>query len=181
MARNKGEELIKKLNLEPHPYGGYYRPLHRSVECVAPADGRGPRSATTSIYLVMQHGDIDPWHRMKSEETFFYHKGCSLRLYILTDDGKLDSRVVGDGMSYEDASFAVVIPANTWFAGELAHEDADSYGFFSVSVSPGFDFSDSEIGKSDMLCELYPIHSEILKRLELKPQPESQDKDESAE
>ena len=37
----RATELITKLNLEPHPEGGYYREIFRSADLVAPADGRG--------------------------------------------------------------------------------------------------------------------------------------------
>ena len=46
-------ELIRVLDLEPHPEGGYYRELYRSPSLVAPQDGRGERTALTTIYFLL--------------------------------------------------------------------------------------------------------------------------------
>ena len=40
---DRAAELIRVLELRPHPEGGHFRELHRSSAAVMPADGRGPR------------------------------------------------------------------------------------------------------------------------------------------
>lgn len=41
--------LIERLDLQPHPEGGYYRDVYRSASTVAPADDRGARASLTTI------------------------------------------------------------------------------------------------------------------------------------
>jgi len=164
------DELIKVLDLSPHPYGGYFKEIHRSSTNVKPLnDDRDARSAATYIQLVMKHNDIDPWHKMKSEETFFYHKGSYLKLFTIDSEGKLEYKVVGDTVKDPDAVYAYmyVIPAGVWFAGELVDKHPDSFGLFSVAVSPGFHFDDSEVGDVDKLRELFPEHKEVIERLSI--------------
>lgn len=161
------EDLIKSLDLQPHPYGGFFKEVHRSPLAVKPND-RDARSAFTCIYLVMQNEDIDPWHKIKSEETFFYHKGAFLKLFTIDPEGKLETKIVGDPTVDPEAVFACVIPAGVWFAGELVDRE-NSYGFFSVVVSPGFHFADSEVAHVEKLCEQFPDHKELIERLHLDP------------
>jgi hypothetical protein len=162
------EDLIKSLGLSVHPYGGFFREVHRSLQVIKPMDERDARSASTCIYLVMQNNDIDPWHKMRSEEIFFYHKGSFLKLYTIDADGKLETKIVGDSTIDPNAVFACIIPAGVWFAGELVDQE-DSFGFFSVSVSPGFHYADSEVANVDKLCEEFPDHQVLIERLHKDP------------
>ena len=43
------------------------RPLV-TAELVAPADGRGPRAALTTIYFLLPAGTNSRWHRVESDE-----------------------------------------------------------------------------------------------------------------
>lgn len=162
------EELVKTLNLAPHPYGGFFREVQRSAINVKPlTDDRGPRSAVTAIYVVMRHDDINPWHKLKSDETFFYHKGDSLKLYLIDEEGKLTCKIVGDTLQDPNASYAQVVPAGMWFAGEVLEKSESSYVFFTASISPGFHFDDSQLGHVGKLSEMFPEHKELIERLSI--------------
>jgi hypothetical protein len=39
----RAAELITRLELQPHPEGGFYREVFRSAAAVTPEDGRGAR------------------------------------------------------------------------------------------------------------------------------------------
>jgi len=162
------EDLVKALELAPHPYGGFFKAVSRSAINVKPLnEEQGPRSANSVIHFVMKKDDINPWHKLKSEEIIFFHKGCSLKFYLIDDDGNLESKVLGDALVDEGASFCLVIPAGVWFAAELLAKNEESYGFFSAAVTPGFHFDDSVIGHVDKLSELFPQHKEIIERLSI--------------
>ena len=49
------EEVVRRLRLEPHPEGGFYREIYR-----APGEGR---TAVTSIYFLLEGGP-SRWHRV---------------------------------------------------------------------------------------------------------------------
>src|SRR6185369_15637793 len=94
----RAAELITKLNLERHPEGGYYREIFRSTDLVAPADGRGPRAALTTIYFLLPAGIVSRWHRVASDAVWHLYEGGPLE--VLSVDPaistfvrhKLDSR-----------------------------------------------------------------------------------------
>lgn len=165
------DSLVKVLGLTPHPYHrtGYFREVYRSILNVKPlSDERSSRNAGTCIQLLMKGDDVDPWHKIKSDETFFYHKGSFLKLYTIDSHGNLECKVIGDASQDPGAAYSVVVQAGTWFAGELVEQEKDSFGLFSVFVCPGFDFSDSQIGEPDELSGLFPQHKEIIQRLCLR-------------
>ena len=59
-------DLIKKLELLPHPEGGYYRELYRSEESIPriglPDRYHGNRSFSTAIYFMLTANDISKFH-----------------------------------------------------------------------------------------------------------------------
>jgi uncharacterized protein len=75
------------LKRRPHPEGGYYREIQRAPERVSsdtPADGR---SAYTGIYFLLAGEDYSAWHRITSDETWFFRAGCDFVLYVIDNDG----------------------------------------------------------------------------------------------
>jgi predicted cupin superfamily sugar epimerase len=48
--------LIEKYRLSPHPEGGYYREVHRSIQKVDSPVCGSPRSAITHIYFILAAG-----------------------------------------------------------------------------------------------------------------------------
>lgn len=160
------DELCKTLGLSPHPYGGYFKEIYRATSTVKPLeDERQSRTAGSCIYFIMKSTDIDPWHRLKSDSTFLYHKGTHLKMYIIDSKGDLQCKILGDTSQDCNAMFACTIPAGAWFGGELANKYPDSFGLYSVFVCPGFEFGDSEIGEQTRLAELFPQHKELFERL----------------
>src|SRR5215204_7507828 len=79
--------LIARLELIPHPEGGYYRELYRSADKVDPADGRGTRPALTSIYFLLPAGAVSRWHRVLSDEVWHFYEGAPLELWMAAPDG----------------------------------------------------------------------------------------------
>jgi hypothetical protein len=47
----RAKELISKLSLQPHPEGGHFREIFRSLHKVQRLDERSERSALTTIYF----------------------------------------------------------------------------------------------------------------------------------
>ncbi|EDO49135.1 predicted protein [Nematostella vectensis] len=169
--QNTAQELIQKLNLEPHPLeGGHYTVSYVSKLEVKPLDAtrRDRRSCFSFIYFLIQNNNHIPWHKLSSDEMFSYHRGCPLRLYTLREDGSFESTVVGDPLVDPQAHYVAVIPANTWFAGELMRRK-HSYCLCSVSVSPGFVDADCEFADVSKLAEQFPQQSEIIRKFPAGP------------
>ena len=74
-AVQRAQELIRALRLQPHPEGGHYREIHRSMLSVRPEDGRRTRSALTLIYFLLDASGHSRWHRVTSDETWQHVEG----------------------------------------------------------------------------------------------------------
>jgi uncharacterized protein len=135
------QALIQKLRLAAHPEGGWYREVFRSSDSVVPADARGPRSALTSIYFLLEAGQRSRWHVVTSGEVWVHLQGGPLDLW--TWDAPR-----GEPVRTQLGSLAAgltpqhVVPAGHWQAAEPANNTAASYALVACVVAPGFDFAD---------------------------------------
>ena len=86
VVAGRAGELIRSLGLAPHPEGGHYREVFRSGRGVAPEDGRGRRSALTTIDFLLVAGEYSAWHRVRSDEAWHLLEGGGLRLWLMPPD-----------------------------------------------------------------------------------------------
>ena len=68
-------DIIARLELRPHPEGGYYREMFRDQRC----DAQG-RACSTAIYFLLARGDRAHWHRIDSVEIWHFYAGSALTL-----------------------------------------------------------------------------------------------------
>jgi predicted cupin superfamily sugar epimerase len=151
-------QLIKRLRLKKHPEGGYFKQTYTADTIVNVAGYDNPRYISTAIYYMLVGDQFSALHRIKSDELWHHYTGCSLTLYEI-DNGKLSK--IKMGKSRGEAP-QVAIKANTWFAASL--NDKKSYCLLGCTVSPGFDYSDLELGKRHELIKMYPQHRTIIER-----------------
>ena len=134
------DELIRTLGLTPHPEGGFYSETWRSPLQVTPSDGRGTRSALTTIYFLLPAGAISRWHRVRSDEVWVHVEGAPLELLTLPpDEWRLER--IRLGPSAEGQIPVECVPAGWWQAAR----SLGSYTLVSCVVGPGFEFSDFEL------------------------------------
>lgn len=152
--------IIASLNLEPHPEGGFFKEIHRSGKRVSDLERASNKSAYTSIYYLLAGKDFSAWHRIKSDETWYFHLGCDLLIYYI-DQSKM-VRTVQLGM--ESKSFQATVPAHTWFAAKPLNKDA--YCLVSCAVAPGFEFADFEIATRDYLINEFGMTSENIELIQ---------------
>lgn len=161
----KSKEYIDKLQLKAHPEGGYYREIYRSDELILhehlPERYKSSRSISTSIYFMLEGKQFSSFHRLQSDEQWHFYDGTSLIVYIIDERDILERIILGNDIK-KGESFQVVVKKNTWFAAEL--KDKSSYALIGCTVSPGFDFSDFELGERSDLVKKFPQHKrEIIK------------------
>jgi predicted cupin superfamily sugar epimerase len=153
---------IEKLGLLPHPEGGYFKETYRSKENIdsnhLPDRYQGSRQFGTAIYFMITSGNPSHFHRLKSDELWFFHTGSPLLLHMLLPSGEYQ-KVQLDGQE----EWQAIIPHGAWFAAEVAGQD--SYSLISCTVSPGFDFADFEMAEEAQLQKHYPLHHALLERL----------------
>src|SRR5687767_10829603 len=150
----RAEELIRRLRLEPHPEGGFYREVFRSALQVQPDDARPARSALTVIYFLLVDGGWSRWHRVASDEAWSWVEGDALEL-LRIDAGLAAFTREPLGTPGEGREAAAVIPAGDWQAARTT----GAYTLVTCAVGPGFDFADFT-----MLSELPELAAEVSRR-----------------
>ncbi|MDT7835713.1 cupin domain-containing protein [Aquabacterium sp. OR-4] len=137
----RAQQLISRLQLQPHPEGGFFAEVHRATATVDPRDGRPPRAALTSIYFVLADGGFSRWHRVRSDEVWCHLEGAPLQLHLLdARDAGTEPRAWSTRLAPVDAHSApqATVPADVWQAAQSEGE----YSLVACMVAPGFDFAD---------------------------------------
>ncbi len=143
-------DVVRRLDLHPHPEGGFYRETFRSPLILDLPDGRR-RAASTAIHYLLPAGAWSTWHRVASDEVWHRYEGGALRLHVLG---------AGTRRLHRGAPQAVV-PAGLWQAAEPEDEAV----LCGCTVAPGFDFEDLEMGRGDALIAAYPAQEALIRRL----------------
>lgn len=156
------QTLVERLNLQPHPEGGYYRETFRSDRQI-PFNG-GVRSAATVIYYLLAQGAYSAWHRIDADETWYHHVGCSVALHVLAAEGDvLTTHRLGNPIEHAGVVFQATVPTGCWFAAELL--SPDDFALLSCSVAPGFEFSGFELATGADMERAAQRHGEWVRRL----------------
>jgi uncharacterized protein len=151
-------ELIEKFNLKSHPEGGFYAEMYRSPETIPGKE----RNLLTSIYFLITGDSVSRFHRIQSDECWYFHEGSPLLVHSILPNGEHQITELGLDLTQNEVPFHVV-PARTIFGSHL--KDNKGYAFVSCAVAPGFDFADFELFSSGELTELYPAHQAIISKL----------------
>lgn len=151
---------IDRLGLLPHPEGGYYREVFRSEKLVNRVNQIGSRSALTSIYYLIENEDHSGFHRIASDELWYFHAGAPLHIHVITGSGEHKTRELSDS---DTCSLSLAVDAGQWFAAEIA--SGQGFTLVSCAVAPGFEFSEFEMAQKEQMFRLYPQHTALLERL----------------
>ena len=154
---------IQDLNLQPHPEGGYYKETYRAETVVDIASFNGTRNVSTAIYFLLEGNNKSHFHKIKSDELWFYHDGASLEIFILSKT-EITLIRLGKNIAHGEVLQAVV-PAHTWFASKVKNNEG--FVLVSCTVSPGFNFEDFEMATKDNLKMEFPNAIEIIEEMTL--------------
>lgn len=161
------DELIRRLDLKPHPEGGFFSETYRSAERVLHAKDASvsaeTRSASTAIYYLLCDGAHSAWHRIKSDEVWHFYAGEPLHVHVLDETGALVTHKLGNALTHPDTVFQAVVPAGLWFAAQCA--DPATFALVGCTVAPGFEFSEFELADVDALKARHPQHAALIERL----------------
>lgn len=154
------KNLIQKLQLLPHPEGGWYRETYRSTETMTNKNGT-KRNVCTAIYFLLEEKSKSHFHRIESDETWFFHSGEPLEIKMI-ENGQIQTILLGNNiLKGEIPQF--VIPAQTWFAAKI--KTGTGYSLVSCTVAPGFDFADFELAERKKLITEFSELKEIIREL----------------
>jgi predicted cupin superfamily sugar epimerase len=163
------DELIRHLNLTPHPKeGGYFRETYRSFEtfsaAVLPQHYGGERSAGTAIYYLLTPNTFSALHRLQTDEIFHFYLGSPLRMLQLFPDGGGRTILLGSDV-LAGQQLQAVVPRGVW-QGSFLEPDGD-FALVGCTVAPGFDYADYEHGRREALLQKFPEHADLIRRLTL--------------
>lgn len=157
------QELVKKLELLPHPEGGYYKETYRSSGEIArkalPEEFGGDRNFATAIYFLIEKSNFSALHRIKSDETWHFYYGDALEVVELSEEGKLRKTLVGSDLQ-KGHVFQYTVKAGTWFGSRVV--SGGEFSLVGCTVAPGFDFEDFEMGERITLIGKFPANSKII-------------------
>ncbi|WP_449411813.1 cupin domain-containing protein [Methylobacterium komagatae] len=131
-------EVIKMLELQPHPEGGHYRETFRDPAATA------ERSVGTAIYFLLDVGEVSAWHRIDAAEIWHWYAGAPLVISISPNGHDASAHHLGPEIARgQQPQF--VVPGGYW-------QTATSLGAWTLvgcTVAPGFDFSKFEMAPPD--------------------------------
>jgi hypothetical protein len=169
MHKSKIQSLISNLGLVSHPEGGYYKNTFESKERISDnelsVNFEGQRKLYTSIYFLLTSEEVSHFHRLKSDELWYFHAGSPLTIHIIHENGEYEEIKLGMNLEKGEVPQALV-PKNSIFGSSVLEKD--TYSLVGCMVSPGFEFKDFELFTQDELLLNYPQHEEIILKLAYK-------------
>jgi predicted cupin superfamily sugar epimerase len=120
------QALVARLDLAPHPEGGWYRETWRAAPG---ADGRSPG---TAILYLLEAGGRSHWHTVDADELWLWHAGAPLDLLTARSAAGPIERHRLDALAPQG-----LVPTGHWQAAEAN----DGWVLVSCVVVPGFDFA----------------------------------------
>ena len=152
--------LIEKLGLKAHPEGGFYSETYRSERRID--TDAGERDLMTSIYFLLTSENVSKFHRIKSDELWFFHEGSNLTIHTLSELGH-QRITLGSPSANVNTSFQHLVKAHTIFGSTV--DEPNSYALVSCVVAPGFDFKDFELFETKALLHQFSESNEIINKL----------------
>jgi predicted cupin superfamily sugar epimerase len=135
-GRRSAVEIIRLLDLKPHPEGGHFRETFRDQRQV-----EGGRAASTAIFFLLAHDERSHWHRVDAAEAWHFYAGAPLQLEIATSDrGPIERVRIGLDFEAGERPHAVV-PAYAWQAAETLGD----WTLVGCTVAPAFEFAGFEL------------------------------------
>jgi uncharacterized protein len=128
-------DVIRLLDLKPHPEGGHFRETFRDERAI-----EGGRAASTAIYFLLARGERSHWHRVDAAEIWHWHAGAPLELEIAPAGGQRQRVALGCDLAAGERPQAVV-PAHAWQAARSLGD----WTLVGCTVAPGFEFAKFEL------------------------------------
>jgi predicted cupin superfamily sugar epimerase len=131
---DEADDLIRELNLRPHPEGGHFREVFRDVR------GADNRARSTAIYFLLREGEKSHWHRIDVCEVWHWYRGAPLALSIAPGRGAPVEHILGNDIAAGQRP-QLVVPERAWQSARTL----GGYTLAGCTVAPGFDFDRFEL------------------------------------
>ena len=150
------EYYIKSLNMNPHIEGEYFKESFISND-----EFKQDKKLWSSIYFLLRTGEVSNFHRLKSDELWYYHDGEALTIYMITPEGELVTSQLGKDIENGETP-QILVPKGCIFGSAMNN---NGYSLVGCMVSPAFEYNEFELFKREYLLELYPNYKDIIIKL----------------
>ncbi|CAI9297533.1 unnamed protein product [Lactuca saligna] len=178
-------EVVGKLNLKPHPEGGFFSETFRDTSITLstsqlPPEYKVDRPISTAIYFLLPSGSVSHLHRIPSAETWHFYLGEPLTILEIDEkDGSLKLTCIGQDIS-ENQLLQYTVPPNVWFGAfptkdyeissstdnvvvKNAPRNAEEhFSLVGCTVAPAFQFEDFVLAKRSELVSRFPSHESLI-------------------
>lgn len=160
------EDVIQKLDLTPHPEGGYYKQTYKSKGSItinsSGTENSVVRPYSTCIYFLLTSDNFSAFHRIKQDEIWHFYDGSPIKLHTISKEGIYKHHIIGrDIMNGEVPQ--LLVTGGHWFGAEVMNKN--SFTLTGCTVAPGFDFEDFELMEEQEGIRQFPMHKEIIRKL----------------
>ena len=160
------KKIIDRLQLQPHPEGGYFRETYRSTGTIPKEilgkDYTSMRNYSTGIYFLITSESFSAFHKIRQDEMWHFYQGSAMILHMISPEGKYSSVHIGNDLDADEVP-QFTVPGGYWFASEVLKKA--SFSLLGCTVAPGFDFEDFEMPSRKELEHLFPQHKEVITKL----------------
>ncbi|OWM77332.1 uncharacterized protein LOC116188493 [Punica granatum] len=182
-------KLVEKLNLTPHPEGGFYSETFRDNSIILstsqlPPEYKVDRPVSTSIYFLVPSGSVSLIHRIPMAETWHFYVGEPLTVFELNDkDGTVKLTCIGPDIE-KGQQPQYTVPSYVWFGSfptkdysissdgaviKSAPRDAEKhYSLVGCTCAPAFQYEDFDLGKRSELVSKFPNMAGLISLLTLR-------------
>jgi predicted cupin superfamily sugar epimerase len=152
----KPAEIIEKLDLKPHPEGGFYRETYRSGTLFE------NNSVATAIYFLLPENSVSRFHRIPSDEIWHFYLGGAVEVIEIQPDKTIKKTVLGADLT-AGAALQYCVPAGRWFGAAPCR--GTEFALVGCTVAPGFSFDSFELGDRQKLLNEFPDLEEYILKL----------------
>ncbi len=151
------ETLIKQLDLEPHIEGGWFKEVYANDVLL------NNNTIMTSIYFLLDDKNFSAYHRLTSDEVWYFHEGDTLHISMIDLNGNIQDIKLGRNIQHGEV-YSYTVPKG-WIFGSYVEK---GFALVSCVVAPGFTYEGFKLFTYDELISLHPKHKHMIKKLTRK-------------
>ncbi|KAI8553291.1 hypothetical protein RHMOL_Rhmol05G0003900 [Rhododendron molle] len=181
-------KIVEKLNLKPHPEGGFYSETLRDTSVLLsksqlPPQYKVDRPVSTCIYFLLASGSVSHLHRIPCAETWHFYMGEPLTVLELNEkDSSAKLTCLGPNPIGTNQLLQYTVPPNVWFGAfptqdiiissengavktAPRREPEEHFSLVGCTCAPAFQFEDFELARRSELISRFPKHESLINML----------------